>query len=87
MVIHGGFNLNHLEKQKKVSGLLKNAYRFGFIVRYPQDRTAETGYQYEPWHLRYVGGTSCYRDLSGSINFRRLCFKCDESNELFMGLN
>ena len=30
-------------------------YRFGFIVRYPQDRTAETGYQYEPWHLRYVG--------------------------------
>ena len=32
-----------------------NAYRFGFIVRYPEDRTEETGYQYEPWHLRYVG--------------------------------
>lgn len=33
----------------------ENAHRFGFIIRYPQERTLETGYQYEPWHLRYVG--------------------------------
>lgn len=32
-----------------------HAHEFGFIIRYPQDRTLETGYQYEPWHLRYVG--------------------------------
>ena len=32
-----------------------NAHRFGFIIRYPQERVLETGYQYEPWHLRYVG--------------------------------
>ncbi|PXW93059.1 D-Ala-D-Ala carboxypeptidase [Streptohalobacillus salinus] len=33
----------------------ENAHRFGFIVRYPEGKTAITGYSYEPWHLRYVG--------------------------------
>ena len=33
----------------------ENAHRFGFIVRYPQNREADTGFVYEPWHLRYVG--------------------------------
>jgi D-alanyl-D-alanine carboxypeptidase len=32
-----------------------NAYKYGFIIRYPADKTAITGYAYEPWHLRYVG--------------------------------
>ncbi|MCA9331298.1 M15 family metallopeptidase [Candidatus Saccharibacteria bacterium] len=32
-----------------------NAYKYGLIVRYPADKTTTTGYQYEPWHLRYVG--------------------------------
>ena len=35
--------------------LRDNAYRFGFILRYPADKTAVTGYEYEPWHFRYVG--------------------------------
>lgn len=33
----------------------KNAHRYGFIIRYQQGREHITGYQYEPWHLRYVG--------------------------------
>lgn len=32
-----------------------NAHRFGFIVSYPEGKEAVTGYDYEPWHLRYVG--------------------------------
>ncbi len=32
-----------------------NAYKYGFIVRYPQGKTDITGYAYEPWHLRYLG--------------------------------
>ena len=35
--------------------LQNNAHRFGFIIRYPADREADTGYIYEPWHIRYVG--------------------------------
>ena len=29
--------------------------RFGFILRYPADKTDITGYTFEPWHFRYVG--------------------------------
>ncbi|MGV8905262.1 MAG: M15 family metallopeptidase [Acetobacterium sp.] len=33
----------------------ENAYKYGFIVRYPEGKTDSTGYAYEPWHLRYLG--------------------------------
>ncbi|SDX94328.1 D-alanyl-D-alanine carboxypeptidase family protein [Paenibacillus sp. CF384] len=35
--------------------LKKNAWRYGFILRYPEDKTAVTGIEFEPWHFRYVG--------------------------------
>jgi len=35
--------------------LVANAYKFGFIIRYPENLNAITGYIYEPWHVRYVG--------------------------------
>jgi zinc D-Ala-D-Ala carboxypeptidase len=35
--------------------LAANGYLYGFIIRYPQDKEAVTGYMYEPWHVRYVG--------------------------------
>jgi zinc D-Ala-D-Ala carboxypeptidase len=35
--------------------LAENAHKFGFILRYPKGKESITGYQYEPWHFRYVG--------------------------------
>ena len=35
-----------------------NAYKFGFIIRFPEGKEAITGYMYEPWHVRYVGQTA-----------------------------
>ena len=35
--------------------LRDNAHYFGFIIRYPQNKEAYTGYAYEPWHIRFVG--------------------------------
>lgn len=35
--------------------LAEHAHEFGFIIRYPSGKEEITGYQYEPWHLRYVG--------------------------------
>ena len=35
--------------------LKDNAYRYGFILRYPAGKEHITGYAYEPWHFRYVG--------------------------------
>ena len=33
----------------------EHCHEYGFIIRYPKDKTHITGYAYEPWHLRYVG--------------------------------
>lgn len=35
--------------------LRDNAWKYGFILRYPEDKVDITGYAYEPWHIRYVG--------------------------------
>lgn len=35
--------------------LAENAHKYGFILRYPKGKESITGYQYEPWHFRYVG--------------------------------
>ena len=35
--------------------IAEHAHFYGFIIRYPKDKENITGYQYEPWHLRYVG--------------------------------
>jgi D-alanyl-D-alanine carboxypeptidase len=35
--------------------LAANAHYFGFILRYPADKTEITGIIYEPWHFRYIG--------------------------------
>jgi zinc D-Ala-D-Ala carboxypeptidase len=43
--------------------LAANAHRYGFIIRYPDGKESITGYQYEPWHMRYVG-----TELSAEIN-------------------
>lgn len=35
--------------------MLENAYIYGFILRYPEDKEYLTGYEFEAWHYRYVG--------------------------------
>ena len=35
--------------------LYNNAYKYGFILRYPEGKEDITGIDYEPWHYRYVG--------------------------------
>lgn len=45
------------ENSAAFAWLSENCYRFGFILRYPKsaDQIAITGYDYEPWHYRFVG--------------------------------
>lgn len=35
--------------------LMENSYKYGFILRYPENKSDLTGINYEPWHYRYVG--------------------------------
>lgn len=43
------------ENTSEFAWVSKNCYRYGFIIRYPKGKESVTGYQYEPWHLRYLG--------------------------------
>ena len=40
---------------KAFEWLCENAYKYGFILRFPENKTGVTGYSYESWHYRYVG--------------------------------
>ena len=48
-------NFNEIENSEHYDWLLKHIADYGFILRYPEDKVDVTGYQYESWHLRYVG--------------------------------
>ena len=62
------FDLKHGSGSLVASGsaeavwVSENAHRYGFIVRYLKGKEHVTGYQYEPWHIRYIGdeATSVY---------------------------
>ena len=43
------------EYTEEYKWLQDNAYKYGFIMRYPKDKEYITGYQFESWHYRYVG--------------------------------
>ena len=41
--------------------LAEHAADYGFILRYPSDKTEATGMDYEPWHYRYVGSEQAHK--------------------------
>ncbi|MGF3182888.1 M15 family metallopeptidase [Facklamia sp. P12945] len=52
--IGGGLTENYSETAS-AQWLVENAANFGFILRYPQNKTEMTTFNFEPWHYRYVG--------------------------------
>ena len=43
------------ENDPELIWLMQNAHQYGFILRYPKGKEDITGYNFEPWHFRYVG--------------------------------
>lgn len=50
--------------------LMENSYKYGFILRYPNNKSEITGINYEPWHYRYVG-----KEAAKEIYERGICFE------------
>ncbi len=48
-------NYTDFENSKSFNWMQENAHKYGYILRYPEDKTEITGYTYESWHYRYVG--------------------------------
>ena len=64
------FNLvESFENTKEGKWLKEHAKDSGFIIRYPKDKVIITGYNYEPWHIRYVGKDAASFITSYNITF------------------
>lgn len=50
--------------------LMANSWRYGFILRYPVEKSEITGIVYEPWHYRYVG-----REVAAEIFEQGVCLE------------
>lgn len=50
--------------------LIANSWKYGFILRYPNDKSELTGIIYEPWHYRFVG-----KEVAEEIHTRNICFE------------
>ena len=66
----GGELNNSFEYTRAFEWLSNNAYKFGFILRYPSDKVDTTEYSYESWHYRFVG-----REAATEIYLSGLCFE------------
>ena len=69
-VYNGKEDFTNFEKTKEYNWMQDNAYKFGFILRFPKDKVLETGYQNESWHYRYVG-----KEIAKYIHDNNLCFE------------
>ena len=61
--------MNEFEETDEFKWLQKNAHKYGFILRYPKDKTDITGYDYESWHYRYVGVEMAKKIYEEGITF------------------
>ncbi|MEH7385431.1 M15 family metallopeptidase [Bacillus sp. JJ1521] len=50
-----GSTLMKMENAPEGKWMEEHSWKYGFILRYPKDKTQITGIEYEPWHFRYVG--------------------------------
>lgn len=57
------------EKSQEGKWLASNAYKYGFILRYPKGKEAITGYSYEPWHYRYLGKRLAYQVYRSGLTY------------------
>lgn len=56
--------------QKDMKWLKKHCAEYGFIIRFPKGKESITGYNYEPWHIRYVG-----KDIAKEIKKQNICLE------------
>lgn len=53
--------ITEFDGEGRYSWIKENCEKYGFIIRYPSDKTELTGIYHEPWHIRYVGlAHACY---------------------------
>lgn len=67
---HLGLAVDLVGSDSMYQWLADHSWEYGFVLRYPQDKTEATGIIYEPWHFRYVG-----KELAKQIFESGLCLE------------
>ena len=68
-ILKYGVEMRKFVETEEFSWLQDNAYKYGFILRYPEGKEHITGYDYEPWHYRYVGNEISEKIKNENITF------------------
>lgn len=55
IIDHGIYNDELTGEEDAMIYLYRHAHEYGYILRFPKNKESITGYNYEPWHFRYVG--------------------------------
>jgi len=65
----GTSTTDNFEESDAFTWLTNNAYKYGFILRYPKDKEYLTGYNYESWHYRYLGVETATKVYNEGITY------------------
>ncbi len=54
-------------QEEAYTWLKENCWKFGFIIRFPEGKESVTGYEFEPWHYRFVGRYTAEKIMKGNM--------------------
>ena len=71
---------NAFSREPAYAWLLENCWKFGFIIRYPADKTAETGMAFQPYFFTYVGRYHAMRIMEQGLSMEEYIVQLEERN-------
>ncbi len=62
--------MNNFKETGEYKWLIENSYKYGFVLRYPEEKKDFTGIVFEPWHFRFVGV-----EVATEMKQKNICFE------------
>lgn len=78
----GNYSDDIVEDNQESIWMRDNAYKYGFILRYPKGKEKITGYSFEPWHYRYVGNPLATFIYQNDLTLEEYYIKKNEYDEV-----
>ena len=85
--LSGGTIEERFGNTKEGKWLAANCYKYGYIIRYPKNKTDITGIIYEPWHVRYVGKELATKLHTSGLTMEEFTRCCYDRIEMTMELD
>ena len=61
------------ENDPEIQWLFANSYKYGYILRFPKGKENKTGFNFEPWHFRYVGRKAAKKMYASDLVLEEYC--------------